>query len=61
MKDRISPQKGPFVMEAKPGRYSWCSCGYSEAQPFCDNAHREKSSLRSVKVEINETKIVAGT
>ena len=59
MADKISPKNGPYVLEAKPGRYSWCSCGHSENQPFCDNTHREKSSLKSVKVEIGETKMVA--
>jgi CDGSH-type Zn-finger protein len=33
-------QKSPFAVEVKEGeRYFWCSCGNSEAQPFCDVAH----------------------
>lgn len=29
----------PIVMTLEPGRYAWCSCGYSTKQPFCDHAH----------------------
>jgi CDGSH iron-sulfur domain-containing protein 3 len=27
------------VMAMEPGTYSWCSCGYSTNQPFCDGKH----------------------
>ena len=33
-------QKAPFVMEIKPGKYAWCSCGESANQPYCDGAHK---------------------
>jgi CDGSH-type Zn-finger protein len=53
-------QKSPYVMELEPGRYSWCSCGVSAKQPFCDGSHREcEGEYRSVKFEITETKKVA--
>ncbi|KFD54027.1 hypothetical protein M513_05046 [Trichuris suis] len=31
-------------------KYSWCSCGYSHNQPFCDGSHnRENTELRPVR------------
>ncbi|MCR4337861.1 MAG: CDGSH iron-sulfur domain-containing protein [Candidatus Omnitrophica bacterium] len=29
----------PHVMEVEARRYSWCSCGLSQKQPFCDGSH----------------------
>ncbi len=51
-------QKAPYVMVAEPGMYSWCSCGLSATQPFCDGAHKG-TGMRSVKVEILEKSTVA--
>jgi CDGSH-type Zn-finger protein len=53
-------QKGPYVMEVEPGRYAWCTCGYSQKQPYCDTSHRDHApEMRSLKVEITEKKTVA--
>jgi CDGSH iron-sulfur domain-containing protein 3 len=53
-------QKGPYVRDEKPGRYSWCSCGHSQNQPYCDGTHRtQNTDLHSLKVEITEAKQVA--
>lgn len=31
----------PYPVELKAGRsYSWCACGRSQRQPFCDGSHR---------------------
>lgn len=31
----------PLAVELEEGKkYSWCSCGLSENQPFCDGKHR---------------------
>uniref|UniRef100_A0A3B3S0Y1 Iron-binding zinc finger CDGSH type domain-containing protein n=1 Tax=Paramormyrops kingsleyae TaxID=1676925 RepID=A0A3B3S0Y1_9TELE len=33
--------KHPFRVDVKSGqRYSWCACGYSKKQPFCDGSHK---------------------
>lgn len=48
----------PVEMELTPGRYSWCSCGHSKMQPFCDNTHREPASCtnrKSYKFDVLET------
>lgn len=45
---------GPYVMDLEPGRYSWCSCGHSEGQPFCDGSH-ERLDTGMVPIEVNVT------
>jgi len=40
MKDKpICVQKKPYVLDMKPGTYSFCTCGRSEKDPFCDGKH----------------------
>jgi len=55
----IEPQEAarpPMTLKLEPGRYSWCTCGYSQNQPFCDNAHREAPTNRkSYKFEVLES------
>jgi CDGSH-type Zn-finger protein len=47
----------PLALTLQPGRYSWCSCGYSNRQPFCDDSHRleeHATNRRSYKFEVLE-------
>ena len=47
------------VCEKVSGWISWCSCGYSKKQPFCDGAHRDtEPGLVSVKTNFEEEKEV---
>ncbi|XP_040043426.1 uncharacterized protein LOC120825709 [Gasterosteus aculeatus] len=40
----VVPFKKPFKVELIGGkRYSWCACGHSKNQPFCDGAHKTKA------------------
>lgn len=40
MADPVCAQKGPYEVEVEAGRaYSWCACGLSKKQPFCDGSH----------------------
>ena len=44
----------PFAVEVEQGKkYSWCSCGKSEQQPFCDGSHKgsEFSPVRFTATE----------
>lgn len=42
--DPVIPSKKPFKAELVGGkRYSWCTCGHSKKQPFCDGAHKTKA------------------
>jgi CDGSH-type Zn-finger protein len=45
--------KYPVEVELEQGKlYSFCTCGYSDKQPFCDGAHREKApDYKSFKFE----------
>lgn len=43
----------PAVVKVLPGKvYSWCTCGLSVTQPFCDHAHRNivGEPYKSIKV-----------
>ena len=51
-------QKFPLVQRAEAGTYWWCACGRSEAQPFCDGAHKG-TGLGPLKTEVTESKTVA--
>ncbi|XP_008404859.1 CDGSH iron-sulfur domain-containing protein 3, mitochondrial [Poecilia reticulata] len=40
----VIPSKKPIKVELVGGkRYSWCTCGYSRKQPFCDGTHKTKA------------------
>lgn len=51
-------QKGPFVVDLKPGTYWWCACGRSKNQPFCDGSHKG-SEFALVKFKLSEAQSVA--
>lgn len=51
----------PVDVYLEPGRYSWCSCGHSQNQPFCDGAHKDPAcgtNRRSVKFELEQAQVV---
>lgn len=36
------PKRGPYEATVEAGkRYSWCACGLSAKQPFCDGEHKK--------------------
>lgn len=41
-----------FLEQGK--KYSWCSCGLSKKQPFCDGSHK-KTGMRPVRLVAEET------
>jgi len=44
------PQKGPYKIKVERGKtYSWCACGLSQKQPFCDGSHRKEGKFKSLK------------
>ncbi len=47
----------PMVVAVVPEKiYSWCTCGLSEKQPFCDGRHKtiEGMPFRSLKVQFHD-------
>ncbi|XP_043969180.1 CDGSH iron-sulfur domain-containing protein 3, mitochondrial-like [Gambusia affinis] len=40
----VIPCKKPIKVDLVGGKcYSWCTCGYSRKQPFCDGAHKTRA------------------
>lgn len=40
MPEPVVASRKPFLVELKAGRrYTWCACGRSRRQPFCDGSH----------------------
>jgi CDGSH-type Zn-finger protein len=52
-------QKAPYVKDEKAGRFSWCSCGESKNQPYCDGSHKTAGLFRPLKTELEEDRRVA--
>ncbi|MBN1116000.1 MAG: CDGSH iron-sulfur domain-containing protein [Bacteroidales bacterium] len=55
--------KFPLIAQKKPSKikldagiiYSWCTCGLSKAQPFCDNQHRQyPEATKSLKFKVEK-------
>lgn len=44
-------QRSPYLVELTAGDYSWCACGRSKRQPFCDGSH-QGTGLAPVKFTI---------
>jgi len=41
---------------AKDKKYSWCTCGHSEDQPFCNGAHRQNNATPPMRFSVEEDK-----
>uniref|UniRef100_A0A1B6J4C8 Iron-binding zinc finger CDGSH type domain-containing protein n=1 Tax=Homalodisca liturata TaxID=320908 RepID=A0A1B6J4C8_9HEMI len=52
--------KKPFKVALKANKlYSWCCCGWSKNQPFCDGSHKNpyvRIELRPVRFMVEEDK-----
>jgi CDGSH-type Zn-finger protein len=53
----IIAERRPAVLTLEPGTYSWCACGRSKNQPFCDNSHLV-TDITPVEFTITEKKTV---
>ena len=54
----LACDNSPVAVELKEGvKYSWCSCGLSSIQPFCDGQHRG-TSYTPIKFVAEESKTV---
>ena len=52
----IIVQKKSFKVELEPGFYSYCTCGWSASQPFCDDSHIG-TGFEPLEFEITEKRI----
>lgn len=57
MDQPVIAKKEPAGLTLEPGKYFWCACGLSKAQPFCDGSHKG-TGLAPLKFEIGETQEV---
>lgn len=52
------PQKKSYKIEVEAGKtYSWCACGKSQNQPFCDGSH-SGTDFSPVAYTATESKLV---
>ena len=53
MTDAKIAAKAPVKVTLEKGKkYAFCTCGYSDIQPFCDGSHREDApEFKSFKFE----------
>jgi CDGSH-type Zn-finger protein len=58
MSEPNSPQRFPYVKDMAPGTYSWCTCGNSKDQPFCDGSH-QGTAFSPITVDIAVARKVA--
>ena len=57
MENPVTPQKKPYkVIVEKEKTYSWCACGLSLKQPFCDGTHKKEGKFKSLKYLSEESK-----
>jgi CDGSH-type Zn-finger protein len=59
MNEPTIAQKSPYRVEVEAGKtYSWCACGKSASQPFCDGSHKG-SSFSPVKFTAEKAETVS--
>ena len=57
MENLVTARKSPFKVKVEKGKtYSWCACGLSQTQPFCDGSHKKERKFKSLKYYSEESK-----
>ncbi len=50
-------QKAPYKVKLEANKkYSWCTCGESMIQPFCDGTHKKVGVFKSLPFQVEEEK-----
>ncbi|XP_067824880.1 CDGSH iron-sulfur domain-containing protein 3, mitochondrial-like [Heptranchias perlo] len=59
-KRAVIAAKHPFEEELQAAKlYSWCACGHSQKQPFCDGTHKSfPSAPTPLRFKLEEAKTV---
>ncbi|AXT19376.1 CDGSH iron-sulfur domain-containing protein [Flavobacteriaceae bacterium AU392] len=56
MNNNVRGGDSPIKCELEAGKkYSWCTCGHSENQPFCNGEHRAKNATPPMTFDAIET------
>ena len=59
MENFLTSQKNPYKVRVEKGKtYSWCACGLSQKQPFCDGSHKKEGKFKSIKYQASDSKEV---
>ena len=59
MENFLTSQKNPYKVKVEKGKtYSWCACGLSQKQPFCDGSHKKEGKFKSIKYQASDSKEV---
>nr|XP_042905334.1 CDGSH iron-sulfur domain-containing protein 3, mitochondrial isoform X2 [Parasteatoda tepidariorum] len=55
VKGTIAKKIPTFVKLQKDKTYSWCSCGLSKKQPFCDGSHKnDPKQLKPIRFTVEK-------
>lgn len=50
-----TPKFSPVPVDLEADKnYSWCTCGHTENEPFCDSSHRKHNATPSLKFNVTE-------
>lgn len=58
MADPVIAKRGPYVMQLAAGKYTWCACGRSAKQPFCDGSH-QGTGINPIDFTLDKPTVVA--
>ena len=59
MENFTTTKKYPYKVKVEKDKtYSWCTCGLSYKQPFCDGKHKIEGKFKSLKFFSQESKEV---
>ena len=59
MEISATTKKQPYKVKVEKDKtYSWCTCGLSHKQPFCDGKHKIEGKFKSLKFFSKENKEV---
>jgi len=57
MENNVRGGEAPIACELEADKkYSWCTCGHSSGQPFCDGSHKAAEATTPMRFTAEESK-----